>query len=260
MNQVLFNSNYASKPFNYMIRRSATHSPEGSISVSYDNEGSQYDITTIMHHESRVNMSFAINAATRVSFVGDRYVHGWVYPTFSVDSSKNVNDNSHKSIGLSITAAARQFSSYIILIGRILSNNEFQPEHGILLKDNDRVKIPLYLEMIANQKTFKRALKTLSKTQQAFASAYRQMQLQHTLFGIVTIQIKPQLEKILHLSEDALMKEISLTQDIYDLLIQYEIPSDLLSVDVLESDSLNKSEGVSIVRSQVQSMKVSIVT
>jgi hypothetical protein len=55
------------------------------------------------------------------------------------------------------------------------------------------------------------------------------MQLEHTLFSIGIIQIKPQLEKVLNLPANSLTKEIQLTQDILRLLIDYQIPTDLLS-------------------------------
>jgi hypothetical protein len=57
------------------------------------------------------------------------------------------------------------------------------------------------------------------------------MQLESSLFGILVIQIKPQLEKVLNLSADALTKEIKLTQELMELFIKYQIPSDLLSYD-----------------------------
>lgn len=57
------------------------------------------------------------------------------------------------------------------------------------------------------------------------------MQLESTLFGVCVIQIKPQLEKLLKLNDDGLTKEIALTQDLLNLFIEYQIPSDLLSYD-----------------------------
>merc|ERR1712137_177906 len=57
------------------------------------------------------------------------------------------------------------------------------------------------------------------------------MQLASTLFGVLVIQIKPQLESILNLPDNSLTKEIKLTQDLMQLFIQYQIPSDLLSCD-----------------------------
>jgi len=49
------------------------------------------------------------------------------------------------------------------------------------------------------------------------------------LFGVCIIQIKPQLEKLLNLPDDSLTKEIKLTQDLMELFIKYQIPSDLIS-------------------------------
>jgi hypothetical protein len=57
------------------------------------------------------------------------------------------------------------------------------------------------------------------------------MQLESTLFGVCVIQIKPQLEKLLKLPPDSLTKEIKLTQELLNLFIEYQIPSDLLSYD-----------------------------
>ena len=51
------------------------------------------------------------------------------------------------------------------------------------------------------------------------------MQLESTLFAIVVIQIKPQLEKLLKLPDDSLTKEIRLSQDLLNLFIEYQIPS-----------------------------------
>lgn len=43
------------------------------------------------------------------------------------------------------------------------------------------------------------------------------------------LQIKPQLERLLRLPDDSLTKEIKLTQDLLQLFIEQQIPSDLLS-------------------------------
>jgi hypothetical protein len=57
------------------------------------------------------------------------------------------------------------------------------------------------------------------------------MQLESTLFGVCVVQIKPQLERLLRLPDDALTKEIQLTQDLLNLFIEYQVPSDMLSFD-----------------------------
>ena len=57
------------------------------------------------------------------------------------------------------------------------------------------------------------------------------MQLESTLFGVCIVQIKPQMEAVLKLPDDSLTKEIRLTQDLLELFIKYNIPSDLLTYD-----------------------------
>ena len=58
--------------------------------------------------------------------------------------------------------------------------------------------------------------------------AFRNMQLESSVFGICVIQLKPQLEALLGLPEDALTKEVRLTQDLLSLFIDYQIPSCVL--------------------------------
>jgi hypothetical protein len=57
------------------------------------------------------------------------------------------------------------------------------------------------------------------------------MQLSSSVFGILVIQLKPQLEKVLKLPRDSLTKEIRLTQDLLSLFIDYQVPTDLLTFD-----------------------------
>ena len=151
-----------------------------------------------------------------------------------------------------MVAAARQFSSYIVLLGSISSATTFEPKFAILLQNKDELTIPLLLETIPNAKQFRDCIDSLSSEQQRFAQAYRAMQLESTLFGIVLLQVKPQLEKVLQLSPDSLTKEIALTQDIMKLFIDYQIPADLLSYDETEAMTASAVMRVSSVRANVQ--------
>jgi hypothetical protein len=45
------------------------------------------------------------------------------------------------------------------------------------------------------------------------------MQLESSVFAVCVVQLKPQLEALLGLSDDALTKEIKLTQDLLSLFI-----------------------------------------
>jgi hypothetical protein len=118
-----------------------------------------------------------------------------------------------------------------MVIGRIGSATTFEPQYGIILQNKDDLTIPLMLETLPSAKEFKDAIESLSPEQQRFAKAYREMQLEGSVFGVLIIQLKPQLEALLKLPADSLTKEIQLCQDLLELFITYQIPSDLLTYD-----------------------------
>lgn len=213
---------YRPLPFSYAIRR-PDHYPEGVLSIEAEREGATSDAisTTVARSEARRPMSFALDASTRVSFLGERFLHAWISHQFSGQPGP----------ALSLVARARQFSSFILLVGRIASADVFEPRFGVIVQNKDLLKIPLLLEQIPTPKEFRDAIESLSPEQQRFARAFRGMQLESTLFGVCVIQIKPQLEKLLKLPADSLTKEIRMTQDLLNLFIEYQIPSDLLSYD-----------------------------
>lgn len=222
-NTKLFKPTYAPLPFCFAIRR-PEHYPEGTISI--EAEGTGEDLadplrTCVRKIPNATPMTFSLNAATEVRILGDRYVHSCVIQQFAGSSTTR----------LSLNARARQFSSFIMMVGTVSSATKFEPKHAIIIKDKDDLKIPLILETIPTPKEFKDAIESLSPEQQRFCKAYRGMQLASTLFAVCVIQIKPQLEKLLNLPDDALTKEIKLTQDLMQLFIKYQIPSDLISYD-----------------------------
>lgn len=128
-----------------------------------------------------------------------------------------------------MNARARQFSSFLVLIGKVSGPGQFQPRYGMIVKDKDDITIPLQTEALPSPKEFSDAISSLSPEQQRFARAFRSMQLASTLFAVCILQIKPQMEKLLKLPYDALTKEIQLTQDLQEMFIKYQIPSDLMS-------------------------------
>ena len=213
---------YRPQPFSYAIRR-PDHYPEGVLGVEAERGGAMADVisTTVARSEARRPMSFALDASTRVSFLGERFLHAWISHQFSGEPGP----------ALSLVARARQFSSFILLVGRIASADAFEPRFGVIVQNKDLLKIPLMLEQIPTPKEFRDAIESLSPEQQRFARAFRGMQLESTLFGVCVIQIKPQLEKLLKLPPDSLTKEIRMTQELLNLFIEYQIPSDLLSYD-----------------------------
>jgi len=132
---------------------------------------------------------------------------------------------------LSLVARARQFSSMLVLVGRITGVDTFDPQYAAIVQNKDELTIPLDLSTIPSAMEFRDAVESLSPEQQAFAKAFRSMQLESTLFGVLIINIKPQLETVLNLPKDSLTKEIKMTQELMQLFIKYQIPSDLLSYD-----------------------------
>merc|ERR1712137_886985 len=139
------------------------------------------------------------------------------------------------------------------MVGRILSNDLFDPKAAIIIQNKDDLNIPLMMEAIPTPKEFQDAIESLSPEQQAFAKAFRAMQLESTLFGVCIIQIKPQLEKLLNLPDDSLTKEIELTQDLLNMFIQYQIPSDLLSY--AGDPDANVAQKLNVVKGHVAAMQ-----
>ncbi len=218
----LFREAFRPQPFSHAVRR-PEHDPEGVLSIEAQAGSAMADpVPTLMAWTPAARpMSFALDASTRVSFLGDRYLHAYIPHQFSGTSG----------LALSLVARARQFSSFVLLVGRIASADVFEPRFGVIVQNKDLLKIPLMLEAIPTPKEFRDAIESLSPEQQRFAKAFRSMQLESTLFGVCVVQIKPQLEKLLKLDPDSLTKEIKLTQELLGLFIEYQIPSDLLSYD-----------------------------
>ncbi|KAI8908096.1 hypothetical protein DFJ77DRAFT_473676 [Powellomyces hirtus] len=240
-NQKLFKPQYVPAAFCFAVQR-PNHSPEGIISIELDNNDASGGVApmvdshsyTFEQNETPV-MYISINAATRVPFSGKRILHGCLLHQFSESGP----------LSLSLKARARQFSSFILMAGRIVSVTDFQPQAAIIVQNKDDLNIPLLLELIPTPKEFQDAIDSLSPEQQKFAKAMRALQLESTLFGICVVEIKPQLELLLNLPADSLTKEIRLTQDLMQLFTKYQIPSDLLRFDGdVESSTAAKLEAV----------------
>eukprot|EP00931_Biecheleriopsis_adriatica_P058888 TRINITY_DN3514_c0_g1_i1.p1 TRINITY_DN3514_c0_g1~~TRINITY_DN3514_c0_g1_i1.p1 ORF type:complete len:950 (-),score=227.67 TRINITY_DN3514_c0_g1_i1:93-2942(-) len=232
-NRKLFKEAYALAPFCFAVRRSEQHTPEGTVSIEEEVIGSGGDsnvsnpiVTVAAKSVARDTMTFPLSASTTVSFGGDRHLHAWLSHKFSGQSGAR----------LSLISRARQFSSMMVLLGRVTSASSFDPKYAAIVQNKDELTIPLELSTIPTPKEFKDAIESLSPEQQSFAKAFRAMQLESTLFGILIVQIKPQLEQVLNLAQDSLTKEIKLTQDLMQLFIKYQIPSDLLSFDQVVSE------------------------
>ena len=221
----LFKPSYTPQPFCFAVRQ-VERSPEGTISIEMPVEGTDQPIETITRTMEQPSppMTFALDAATKVTFHGERHLHAFIAHDFG---GRGRGVGRHMELAM----RARQFSSFLVLIGRLGPGGTFEPKHGLILRNKDDVKIPLMLEQMPSAKEFKDAIASLSPEQQRFAKAYRSMQLEGSVFGVLVIQLKPQLERLLRLPPDSLTKEIALNEKLLELFIEYQIPSDLLAYD-----------------------------
>lgn len=154
----LFKEEYLPTPFAYAVRF-GDHFPEGTVEISsVPADGSvATPIQTIVRTEPATKpMKFSLNAATDVSFLGDRHVHAFISHQFSGQSGNE----------LRLTARARQFSSYVVLLGRLVSGEVLDPKYAFIVRNKDSVNIPLFLEQIPSPSEFKDAIASLSPEQQ----------------------------------------------------------------------------------------------
>ena len=136
----LFANAFAPKPFVYAIRR-ADHCPEGLLTIDSDAgdgalEQPLQSIVSVSH--AKAPLFFSLGAATRAALLGERYLHGAILHQFSHQTDAS----------LRLTARARQFSSVVLLVGKIASVDTTH------------------------------AIESLSPEQQRFAKAFRAMQLE----------------------------------------------------------------------------------
>jgi hypothetical protein len=241
--QKMFESQYIPQLFSYAVRRPG-HYPDGVLSIdsmAHGKNSKPIETFTKMANVSNP-MFIPISAATSVEIRGERYLHGWMQHQF--------HGELHPTYQL--TARAHQFSGFLVVIGKMAGPNKFNPESAVIVQNKDEVLIRLMTEVLPSAKEFKDAVASLSPEQRAFAEAFRSMQLESSVFGLCIIQLKPQLEKLLNLPDGALTKEIQLTQDLYSLFIDYQIPSDLLSFESAPDSKSN--EKLASVRDNVKAV------
>ena len=121
-----------------------------------------------------------------------------------------------------------------------------EPRNAIIVQNKDEIFIPLIVSELPTAKEFKDAVKSLSPKQQQFALAFRTMQLSSSVFGMCVVQIKPQLECLLGLPSDSLDKEMKLTQDLMELFVDYQVPSDLLSYNGVHGNVANEDKVLNV--------------
>jgi hypothetical protein len=221
----LMGADYAPTPFSYAVRR-PNHAPDGMLTIEAAGAGGGELIDSMVRHvppEAHPPLQLPLSAATTVPITGDWFLHGWLMHQFSGHQSPSRTFN--------IGARARQFSSFILVIGTMSGPAQLDPQHAILLQNKDDLMIPLLTQVLPSAQDFKDAIQSLSPEQQDFCKAFRSMQLESSVLGVCVIQLKPQLEKLLGLTPGSLTKEMQLTQELMSIFIEYQIPSDLVAFD-----------------------------
>lgn len=117
-----------------------------------------------------------------VSFSPEIQLHGWLTQQFSGQATS----------ALALRGRTRAFGAYLLLLGRLSSATEFQATHGLLLRHQDELEVPLRLSTLPSATEFKDAIESLSAEQRRFAKAFREMQLESSLFAVLLVQLKPQ--------------------------------------------------------------------
>jgi len=237
----LFAPAYAPKPFCLAVRRSPNHSPEGTLSIEASSSAGSSPTTHEAHRQQQpvetlvalrspretTTTGFQVSASTRVEFQGARYLHAWLRSSFGRGSYRGRGDCGHtgapEGSTFALAARARQFCSFVVVVGTLSAHDTMTPTHAFLVKNRDEVRAPLELATLPTAGEFRDAVQSLSPEQQAFAKAVRGYQLASTLFAVATIQVKPAMEQVLHLPPDALTKEIALTDALVELFVKYQV-------------------------------------
>jgi hypothetical protein len=231
--------NIKPRPFSHAIRRGMNFTPVGLLTIeenvnengcssAEDNSGGVSN-NCIYTHSREVqlptNLSIPLNSATILTLTGRQYLHGYMKYRFGTSGSNSSSSTStHR-----LVARARQFSSFILIIGNMTNVSTLNPKDAIIITNKDEIIVSLLLDELPTAKEFTNAIQSLSPEQQRFARAYRTMQLSSSVFGVCIVQIKPQMEKLLGLPSNSLDKEMKLTQELMELFVEYQIPSDMLS-------------------------------
>ena len=223
-NRRLFAEAYRPRPFAFAVRRTGC-APCGILTIE---ESSGLPIKTMVLEQSAskasgvVPMTFPLSAATDIELYGSRYLHATVLQSFDGGPAK-----------LGLIARARQFGSFILMVGKLSAADAFDPIAVLVVSNKDEVILPLVLSTVPSPKEFRDAIESLSPEQQAFCKAYRGMQLASSVFAVAVIQVQPQLELVLNLDSGALTKEIALNRKLMEFFTKYQVSADLLSFDPL---------------------------
>eukprot|EP01083_Nonionella_stella_P221258 790672_1 len=163
-NQRIFHEDFAPEPFCYSVRRPGFY-PEGMLTIeNVPDSDNKKDIHQAMTFTRKLETNhkltpvfIPINAAASVEFRGDMFLHAWIMSKFNQRNE------------FELVARTRQFSSFMLILGKMTGPDGFEPAHAIILQNKDEIMIPLLMEDLPSAKEFKDAIESLSPEQQRFA-------------------------------------------------------------------------------------------
>ena len=95
-------------------------------------ESKDGETTECIHTHSREvsesTLNIPLNAATAVELTGQQVLHGYM------DHRFGTSNKSHQ-----LVARARQWSSYILVVGNMIDRNTLDPKHAIIIQNKVRV-------------------------------------------------------------------------------------------------------------------------
>ena len=91
---------------------------------------------------------------------------------------------------LHLRARARQFSSFVLVCGTVIGARELEPSHALYVRNKTDLDVVLNTTALPSAKQFKAAVESLSPEMRRFASAFRAMQLESSLFGVAIVQVR----------------------------------------------------------------------
>ena len=112
------------------MRRTDKHAPDGCLSIESTGGVAVETFAALRPTAHDAPMGFALGAATRVNFGGERWLHAWLRHTFA-------GQEAGPSGAVQLVARARQFSSVVVIVGRITDATTLDPQHAFLVQNRD---------------------------------------------------------------------------------------------------------------------------
>jgi hypothetical protein len=118
----IFKPIYSPRAFSISVRMPERY-PQGNVEIIDQND--RPILTNSRKLEGKVAFKMDINAATTIVLSLDLHIHSWVSHSFAGEAE----------LDLTLVARARQFSSFILLVGKILDNSTFEPTAAIMVQN-----------------------------------------------------------------------------------------------------------------------------